>query len=292
MNVAALIGIMVAIVVGVCLIPTINDATDALKDSDGAVVDDVTGETAGLGSGTEALLDVLPYIFVAVIILGAIAWIGGSDSFKMPSFSWLRRNGGKALGNDEKLIARIAKASENWGEYINNLDEYLGIKTRNAHWGWPVNGLLLNEDNKLTVCPRNALVIGRGHDWYLVDKDPERAAFKVVGLHKKDASKNLVYLLGRNGEAPYLKEVPTDEAYREYLCTEADYEECAARVEERENAEAVPVGGVVAAMTSMAIGVALFPIIEEVVDEIVDEETTQHYTGEPTTTQHNTGELT
>jgi len=62
MWIAVLIGIMVAIVVGVALVPTIVETTNSLPDDTPA--------------GIQALVDVLPYVFVAVIILGAVAWIG------------------------------------------------------------------------------------------------------------------------------------------------------------------------------------------------------------------------
>lgn len=65
MLVAVLIGIMISIVVGVSLIPTILTTIDALP----------TDMDSGLG----ALVDVLPYVFVAVILLGAVAWIGGGQ---------------------------------------------------------------------------------------------------------------------------------------------------------------------------------------------------------------------
>jgi len=54
---------MISIVVGVSLIPTILTTIDALPTD--------------TPSGLEALVNVLPYVFVAVILLGAVAWIGG-----------------------------------------------------------------------------------------------------------------------------------------------------------------------------------------------------------------------
>jgi len=71
MLVAVLIGIMISIVVGVSLVPVIVDSTGNL-----------TYVTTGGGwtpapAGLSALVSVLPYIFVAVILLGAVAWIGG-----------------------------------------------------------------------------------------------------------------------------------------------------------------------------------------------------------------------
>jgi len=68
--VAVLIGIMISIVVGVSLVPVILQST--------AVGTSTTpGPMYGVDAGLAALVGVLPYIFVAVILLGAVAWIGG-----------------------------------------------------------------------------------------------------------------------------------------------------------------------------------------------------------------------
>lgn len=61
MLVAVLIGIMISIVVGVSLVPVILETTAAIITP----------------AGLAALVGVLPYVFVAVILLGAVAWIGG-----------------------------------------------------------------------------------------------------------------------------------------------------------------------------------------------------------------------
>ena len=61
MLVAVLIGIMISIVVGVSLVPVILETTAEVTSP----------------SGLAALVGVLPYVFVAVILLGAVAWIGG-----------------------------------------------------------------------------------------------------------------------------------------------------------------------------------------------------------------------
>ena len=61
MLVAVLIGIMISIVVGVSLVPVILEVTTAITSP----------------PGLAALIGVLPYVFVAVILLGAVAWIGG-----------------------------------------------------------------------------------------------------------------------------------------------------------------------------------------------------------------------
>jgi hypothetical protein len=65
MLVAVLIGIMISIVVGVSLIPTIIDTISALP--------------ADTPSSVLALANVLPIVFVAVILLAAVAWMGSSQ---------------------------------------------------------------------------------------------------------------------------------------------------------------------------------------------------------------------
>jgi hypothetical protein len=67
MIVGFLIAIMVTIVVGVSIIPA---ATKSL--------DTVATNTSSYSSSTKGLLGVLPYIFVAVLLLGAVAWLGQS----------------------------------------------------------------------------------------------------------------------------------------------------------------------------------------------------------------------
>lgn len=65
MLVGVLISIMISIVVGVSLVPTIVSAINTAK------------ATPNAPTGLSGLLDVLAYVFVAVILLGAVAWIGG-----------------------------------------------------------------------------------------------------------------------------------------------------------------------------------------------------------------------
>lgn len=84
MLVAVLIGIMISIVVGVTLVPTVIASTMAARGdwwdtTTGSVspADTTTGWESGAPTGLFSLIDVLPYIFVAVILLGAVAWIGG-----------------------------------------------------------------------------------------------------------------------------------------------------------------------------------------------------------------------
>ena len=62
--VAILIGIMISIVVGLTLIPTILETITAFPTT--------------APDGLDALISVLPYVFVAGILMGAVAWISGS----------------------------------------------------------------------------------------------------------------------------------------------------------------------------------------------------------------------
>ena len=69
MLVGVLISIMISIVVGVSLVPTIVSSINTAKVT--------LTETPNAPTGLSGLLDVLSYVFVAVILLGAVAWIGG-----------------------------------------------------------------------------------------------------------------------------------------------------------------------------------------------------------------------
>ena len=66
MLVGVLISIMISIVVGVNLVPTILTSINTAKAQATAI-----GGFAGLAG----LMEVLAYVYIAVILLGAVAWI-------------------------------------------------------------------------------------------------------------------------------------------------------------------------------------------------------------------------
>ena len=80
MMVAVLVGIMIAVVVGISLIPAITSTIANLPSDTPA--------------GLTALINVLPYLFVAVILLGAVSWVargmgdGGYKSKKEDETYW------------------------------------------------------------------------------------------------------------------------------------------------------------------------------------------------------------
>lgn len=208
MSIGVLIAVMITIVVGVSLIPLVTEVTTNVTSSE---------ETPAAVSG---VIGVLPYVFVAVIVLGAVAWIGGLGTGDGGSD---RRNRVKEftikmVRNPKSLVVSIKKASSNWTKYTNNLDELLGIKTVVASEYNNVEGLLLNKDKQLFINEDN-------YDWYITDKNPNQDMFKVVGLHKEDSTQNKVYLLGKNitTNTPYLIEAPI-------VYLEADCLECAAYI--------------------------------------------------------------
>jgi hypothetical protein len=65
MLVGVLISVMLAIVVGLSLMPTVVTSANTAKN------------TANIPSGLGGMIDVISYVFVAIILLGAVAWIGG-----------------------------------------------------------------------------------------------------------------------------------------------------------------------------------------------------------------------
>ena len=73
MNVAAIIGVMIGIVVGVTLVPTILDVVNEAKTD------------PEIPASTEALLSILPIVFISVIVIGAAAFItSGAASGRIP----------------------------------------------------------------------------------------------------------------------------------------------------------------------------------------------------------------
>jgi len=205
MMVATLIGIVMAVVVGVSLIPTITSTVDQAQQA-ATTTDPVTGAvTSTMPASAVGLLDILPIVFVAVILLGAIAWMGGLGS--KDGGGERREEVAKIFKNAKGFVLRIEKSSKQWESYLNNLDELLGIKTvKNDCDDRHMLGLMLER-----VSGENLLRIDdKSYDWYIADKASDQDMFKVVGLHKKDTSKNLVYLLGKNEKGPYLVKLPNE----------------------------------------------------------------------------------
>jgi len=209
MPVAALIGVMIAIVVGVSLISPVQEVA---QQATSPTTDAITGVvTPAVATGaTASLLGILPIIFAAVIILGAVAWMGGLGSEDRGKAR--REKVAKTLKNAKEMILRFEKSSKAWNEYLNNLDELLGIRTvstkENSGFGLSLQG--------------RELQIDEGYHWFMADKAQDQDVFKIVGLHKKDAEQNCVYLLGKNNESsqPFLIKLPNPYLDAAYKCSD------------------------------------------------------------------------
>ena len=98
MLVAVLVGVMISIVVGVNLIPMLMET-----------IEEATEDSEDLPAGASALLDILPIVFVVVVILGAVAWIGGSGlGFSKKSKSKDYHFRGEALSGKD-LLEKISR---------------------------------------------------------------------------------------------------------------------------------------------------------------------------------------
>ena len=203
-GIAGLVGIMIAMVVGVSLIGSITSTTKEITDATTTVTTTNTLGATGItttpaySSTVSGIAGVLPIILVAVILLGAVAWIGGSEGFGF-SIPWFHKKETEdksavkeqARLNNASLRLRCVEASNSLSQYINNLDAYLGIKTQRVKSG------------ELSLVGSN-LYISRpteedgDYDWYITAKYPTEPAFKVVGLNKSNPDRNLVYTLGKN----------------------------------------------------------------------------------------------
>ncbi len=176
---------MIAIVVGVNMFPVVTSMTQEITPD------------KGYSSAVSSLAGIFPIIFVTVIILGAVAWMvfDSEDGLSLPIPNF-RRN--RKIRNSRELMEYLDNiVQKKMLEYANNLDELLGIRT--------IVRKKIDEDSTgLLITSTRALNISDEFDWYIVGKNKDYNMFKIVGLHKKDASKNCVYVLGNNGEKPYL----------------------------------------------------------------------------------------
>jgi len=126
MRVSALIGAIIAVVVGVSLIPVIvttvssveenyevaevettPGASGVYSDLDTPLVEDsLNGEITEKGkmpAGLKSILDMLPFVFVMIIIVGAIAWIGTAADWEFPR---RRRNEDEDKEEQPSIITR------------------------------------------------------------------------------------------------------------------------------------------------------------------------------------------
>ncbi len=101
MLIAVLVGVMIFIVIGVNLIPMIADT-----------IEETTKDSEDVPEAVSALLEILPIVFVAVVIISAVAWIGGSGfSFSSKSKSKDYDFGsGRMSGRD--LLEKIKREEE------------------------------------------------------------------------------------------------------------------------------------------------------------------------------------
>ena len=191
---ALLFGLMTVIAV-VIVMPIITSSTKEITDAVTTITTTnpvgslVTTTTPAYSSAVQGLAGVLPIVLVAVLILGAVAWIGrngfgfggGSDEKEEATVKEV-----KVKTNGVGLVERVEKASAKLLQYQNDLEGLLGIKTgvdNHKYFGLDLTGstLAINDED---------------YDWYLTAKQPDENIFKVVGLHKTDASLNAVYVLG------------------------------------------------------------------------------------------------
>lgn len=197
MIVGVLIMIMIAIVVGVNLIKPVSDAIST--DTANATL----SATTGIGGA-------LVLIFVTVLILAVVAWMGfHADDTKEKVKEILA----KVERNSKKFILKIELASNSNKNYFNNIGNLLGITTIDDIKDTSSYGLYIVD---------NTLYISQMFDWYITDKDvnryPNYLSFKVVGLHKKDATKNISFVISK-----YNDKVSLVEILKEYIDKKLEY---------------------------------------------------------------------
>lgn len=186
MVIAVLVGIMVAIVMGVSLIPLFVGEPEVVEEAVEVV------ENGG------ALGSVVVYVFVIVLILGAVAIIGGTEGI---SFDWFRRwISGRP--NPKFLTQSFSYKSKSLREDRSNLDKLIGVKIE------PIDG---TEEEPLQLRGKT-LVLSKEFSWYLDEKHSAYTMYKLVGLHHRHRNLNSVFIIGKDIHTglPYLLRLPPD----------------------------------------------------------------------------------
>ena len=182
---------MIAIVVGVNLVPGIIDSVNKASENG----------TLPEGTAVSALADVLPIIFVVVIIMGAVAWIAGAPGASRTReriretverirlhgrFGWLPTTRldrewyrDRAIGiSGEQMLANIGAT----GVFISQLESDRDVGSE-----------------PMTIFPsEKKLWIDTNFDWYIMEKNPDFEMYKMVGVHKKQRGLNCVYIVGQD----------------------------------------------------------------------------------------------
>lgn len=186
----AITGLILAIVcvyIGVLLMPGLNET-----------VATITTPTYSVGvAGIVQVVLIVVGAAIIMVVLNVTGLFGAKDNAEESTDVKV-----KSRKNSRELISYVKNASESLSQYFNNLDGLLGIQTVNdmslSEYGLSLDG------NKLSICGGDTI-----WDWYITEKHPEADWFKVVGLHKKDESKNKVFILGKHldNQKPFLYEL-------------------------------------------------------------------------------------
>jgi hypothetical protein len=146
------------------------------------------------------------------------------------------------------ILLKVQKQSDKFREYHNNIDELLGIKTT----------MEVYYESEYLKLKKNVLHINsKNHDWYITDKHEDKLIFKVVGLHKKDESKNTGYLLGKEDSSPFLYKLNN-----KYIDSQGDIEQIFEKC--KQNALA----GIAMGMITTAIFTSMMPSIDQNTTEL------------------------
>ncbi len=215
---------IIIMVVGSALLNPINDAVEEVTtatvtptpyvDAMGATI--TPTPIAEYSGAVSSIASLLPLFFVIIIILYTFKAFAGNDEVHVARRENAKAQISRAIKNSKEFIFRIETESKKYQKFIQNLDELLGITSVSIEK--PSKPLVLIADD-VGDKKEYQLNISEEFDWYIADKHPDLYMFKVVGLHKKDNSKNSVYIIGKDkvDDPPYLMNVPV-----EYLETKFD----------------------------------------------------------------------
>lgn len=208
---------MIFLVVGAALMSPVNEVVSEVTTATTTPtpIVDANGITTTLApvqtysGAVQSMAALIPLMMVIMIILFVFKAFAGSDEVHTARRERVKVRVASIIKNSKEFILRIESTSNKYKKYIQNLDELLGVTTVTI--SNPEKPLALIIDNfPDNNGKKNQLNISDQYDWYIADKHPDLYMFKVVGLHKKDSSKNVVYIIGKDddNDAPYLIEIP------------------------------------------------------------------------------------
>jgi hypothetical protein len=169
--------------------------TEQVQNIDGTTSETLVEKPTYSGS-VKTMSALIPIFMVIILILFVFKGFSSFDGNEPTSAKSTMR---RVFRNSKEFVLRIETSSKKYAKFVQNLDKLFKLTTLEIDKPYQPLELVHNrvEDAQGNF---DELKISKEYDWFITDKHPDKYIFKVVGLHKKDEDRNVVYLLGFNNE--------------------------------------------------------------------------------------------